>query len=60
MIASGPLKVGSREQWIKRGVRATAPPRSAASGPSFAAVAASAGETRSPPCAVVAGGTCGG
>jgi len=60
MTAAGPLKVGGRVQRIKRGVRATAPPRPAISGLSFAAVAASAGESRSPPSAVVAGGACGG
>jgi len=60
MTAVGLLKVGGREQRSKRGVRAMAPPRSAASGPSFAAVVASAGESRPSPCAVVAGGACGG
>jgi len=60
MTAAGPFQVGGREQGSKRGVRDTAPPRPPASGPSFAAVVASAGEPRSPPCAVIAGGASGG
>jgi len=61
MAAAGPLKDGGREQENKRGEGAKAPPRSPASGPSFAAVAASAGEPRPPPSGVAtAGGARGG
>jgi len=60
MAAAGPLKDGGREQGKKQAVRAKAPPLSPASGPSFTAVTASAGESRSPPRAVVAGGAGGG
>jgi len=60
MTVAGPPQVGGREQRSNRGVRAVAPPRSAASGPSFAAVVASAGQVRSPPSAVTAGDARGG
>jgi len=60
MAAAGQLQVGGREQRNNRGVRATAPPRPAASGPSFAAVAASAGRFRPPTSSAAAGGVRGG
>jgi len=56
MIAAGPLKCRGREQRSKWGVQAMASPHSARRGPYFAAVAASAGISRSPPCAATAGG----
>jgi len=60
MAAAGPLKVGGGEQGNKRGVRATATPSPPVSRQSFAAVAASAGESRPPPFgAATAGGACG-
>jgi len=61
MTAAGPPKDRGREQRNKRGEGAKAPPRSPVSGLSFAAVAASAGESRPPPLgAMTAGGARGG
>jgi len=61
MTAAGPPKDGGREQGNKRDEGAKAPPRSPVSGLSFAAVAASAGESRPPPLgAVTVGGARGG
>jgi len=60
MTAVGPPQVGGRKQRSIRGVRALAPLRSAAGGPSFAAVAASAGRIRPPTSLMAAGGVGGG
>jgi len=58
--AAGPSKDGGCGQGNTRGDGAKAPPRPPACGPSFAAVVASAGESRpSPLGAATAGGACG-
>jgi len=60
MTAAGPPQAEGREQRSNRGVRAAAPPRPAASGPSFVAVAASAGRIRPSTCSAAAGDVRGG